>query len=123
MRTILAMCVLILVIGGAFAWRAIHLPNHFGAFTGAREIPVEDLVAHPQDFTGKMLLVRGTVREQCRTMGCYFFFPAQNGKLRVELKAIAMEAPMREGRPARVEGQLIPYNDEYQLYASAVSFE
>jgi hypothetical protein len=56
-------------------------------------------------------------------MGCYFFFHAANGKLRVELSGIAMDAPMRESRPARVEGQIVPYTDGYQLYASAVAFE
>ena len=123
MRTIFAICALILVIGGVFAWRAMQLPDKFGEFSGAREVSVEDLIARPKEFTGKMLLVRGTVREQCRTMGCYFFFPARSGKLRVELKDIAMDAPMREGRPARVEGQMVPYSDGYQLYASAVAFE
>jgi hypothetical protein len=123
MRTIFAICAAILMIGGVFAWRAMQPPDHFGEFAGGTEVAVEELIARPKNFTGKMILVRGIVREQCRTMGCYFFFPAKNGKLRVELKDIAMDAPMREGRPARVEGQIVPYNDEHQLYASAVAFE
>ena len=123
MRTIFAICAAILVIGGVFAWRAMQLPNRFGEFTGGKEVAVEDLMARPKDFTGKMISVRGTVREQCKTMGCFFFFTAKNGMLRVELKDIAMDAPMREGRPARVEGQIVPYSDGYQLYASAVAFE
>jgi hypothetical protein len=123
MRTIFAMCAAILVIGGLFVWRATQLPNEFGEFTGANEVAVEDIVARPQDFKGKMLLVRGTVREQCQSMGCYFFLPARNGKLRVELEEVAMNAPMHEGRPARVEGQIVPYSEGYQLYASAVAFE
>jgi hypothetical protein len=123
MRTILAICALILVVGGVFAWRAIKLPDNFGEFTGAKEVSVEELVARPQEFTGKMLFVRGTVTEQCKTMGCYFFFAAGNRKLRVELKDIAMDAPWRQGRPVRVEGQVVPYSDGYELYASAVAFE
>jgi hypothetical protein len=106
MRTIFAICAVILLIGGVFVWRAMQLPDRFGEFAGGKEVAVEELIARPQEFTGRMLLVRGTVREQCKTMGCYFFFPASNGKLRVELKDIAMDAPMREGRPARVEGRL-----------------
>ena len=123
MRTIFVICAAILVIGGVFAWRAMQLPNRFGEFTGGKEVAVEDLMARPTEFTGKMISVRGTVREQCKTMGCFFFFTAKNGMLRVELKDIAMDAPMREGRPARVEGQMVPYSDGYQLYASAVAFE
>ena len=45
------------------------------------------------------------------------------GALRVDLQEVAMKAPMREGRAARVQGQMEPYNDGYQLYASAVEFE
>jgi hypothetical protein len=123
MRTIFALCAAILVIGGVFARRAVQLPDRFGEFAGGKEVAVEELVARPQKFTGKLLLVRGTVREQCKAMGCNFFFPANNGKLRVELKDIAMDAPMREGRSARVEGQIVQYGDGYQLYASAIQFE
>jgi len=42
--------------------------------------------------------------------------------LRVDLEKIAMNAPMREGRPARVEGHMVPYGDGYQLFASAIEF-
>ena len=123
MRTIFALCALILAIGGFFIWRAVQLPTHFGEFTGAPETPVADLVDRPKDFLGKTVSVRGTVKEQCTTMGCNFFFRSTRGKLRVELKDIAMEAPRREGHPVRVEGQIVPYADEYQIYASAVEFE
>jgi hypothetical protein len=44
--------------------------------------------------------------------------------LRVELSEIAMTAPKRRnGRPARVEGQLMPYDHGYQLVATAVEFK
>ena len=123
MRTILALCASVLVAGGVLIWRAMQLPDKFGEFTGAKEVSVEEVVARPQRFTGKMVAVRGTVKEQCKSMGCYFFFDSPNGKLRVELKDIAMDAPMREGHPAHVEGQVVPYIDGYQLHASAAAFE
>ena len=34
-----------------------------------------------------------------------------------------MTAPIREGRLARVEGQMVPYGDGYQFYAGAVEFK
>jgi hypothetical protein len=123
MRTIFVLCGLILVLGGGFLWRTMQLPNHFGEFSGAPVVTVEELIARPEAFLGEIIAVRGNVREQCRTMGCFFFFHAANGKLRVELQDIAMDAPMREGRPARVEGQIVKYADGYQLYATAVAFE
>jgi hypothetical protein len=123
MRTILTLCMSILLIGGFFIWRGMQLPTHFGEFTGAPTVAVEDLVERPKDFFGRTVAVHGAVMEQCTTMGCYFFFPSRNGKLRVELKDIAMTAPNREGRPARAEGRIVAFGDGYQLYASAVEFE
>src|SRR5438128_1437213 len=106
MRKILVLCTLILIAGGFYVWRAMQLPTHFGEFSGAREVSLDDLVNRPTDFLGKTVAVRGAVKEQCRTMGCFFYLQAKNGKLRVELKDIAMDAPMHEGRPAHVEGQI-----------------
>ena len=123
MRTILALSTSILAIGGFFIWRATQLPTHFGEFTGAPTVAVADLVERPKDFLGRTVAAHGSVREQCKTMGCYFFFPSKHGTLRVEMKDIAMKAPMREGHPARVEGQIVAFGDGYQLYASAVEFE
>jgi len=80
-------------------------------------------VNRPQEFSGKTVSVQGIVRDQPKTMRCHFFFPARKGMLRVELNAITDNAPKREGHSAHVEGQLVPYNDGYQLYATAVAFQ
>ena len=123
MRTIFALCGLILVVGVLFAWRSMQMPAHYGAFTAAPKVEVADLIERPKNFLGKTVSVEGTVREQCRTMGCYFFIPSGIKMLRVELQGIAMNAPMREGHQARVEGQIVPYGDGYQLFANAVEFK
>lgn len=123
MRTILILCAVILIAGGFYAKHAMQLPSHYGEFSGSKEVPVEEVLNRPQTFLGKTVTVRGTITEQCKTMGCYFFFATPKGKLRVELKDIAMNAPMHEGGPARVEGQIVTYTDGYQLYASAIDFE
>lgn len=123
MRTILTLCGLILVVGAFIAWRAMRMPTHYGTFSGAQKADVADLIERPKDFLGKTISVEGTVREQCKTMGCYFSMPSGTKMLRVELQVIAMNAPMREGHQARVEGQMVPYGDGYQLLASAVEFE
>lgn len=123
MRTILALCAAILIAGGVWIWRATRVPLVYGDFTGAPRAAVTDLIERPKDFLDKTVLVEGEVREQCQTMGCYFFIHAGNKTLRVDLEHVAMTAPMREGRPARVEGQLAPFDQGYQLVASAVEFE
>ena len=68
-------------------------------------------------------MIEGIVKEQCTSMGCYFFFHEGDKILRVDLQDIAMNAPRRQGRPARVEGRMVVYGDGYQLWASAVEFK
>ena len=123
MRTIFALCGVILLAGGFFIWRTMRLPTQYGAFTGAPKVAAADLIERPKDFLGKTVTVEGTISEQCKTMGCFFFFRAGGNILRIELQQIAMNAPMREGHQARVEGQIVPYGDGYQLFGSAVEFK
>jgi hypothetical protein len=123
MRAIISICVLILGVGAFALWKTAQLPTSFGEFTGAPEAPVVDLIERPKDFLGKTVLVTGLVRRQCKSMGCFFFFHTGDKSLRIDLEEIAMNAPMKEGHLARVEGQIISYRDGYQLFASAVEFK
>ena len=122
MKTIIALCVLVLALGSFFTWRATRMPNQYGAFTGAPAAEVADLIARPTDFLHKTVSISGEVREQCTTMGCYFFFLSGNERLRVDLVQIAMDAPRKNGHIARVEGQLVPFDHSFQVLASAVEF-
>jgi len=122
-KTILALCAVTVVVGAGLIWNATRLPSHFGTFSGGAKTEVTDLIERPQDFMHKNLAIEGTVREQCTTMGCYFFFKSGKKMLRVDLQEIAMNAPRRNGHSARVEGQIVPYGDGYQFVASAVEFE
>jgi hypothetical protein len=122
MRAILLLCGLTLLLGVGSAWHAMQIPTRYGDFTGAPPVSVNELLDRPQDFLGKTVSVHGTVSDQCKATGCFFYLPSPSGRLRIELEEIAMNVPAREGRPVRVEGQLIPYGKEYRLYASAVDF-
>ena len=123
MRTILALCALSLVIGAVLIWQVVSLPNEYGGFTGAPKADVADLIERPKDFLHHTVAIEGTVRKQCTTMGCYFFFLSGENLLRVDLEQITMVAPRRNGHRARVEGQMVPYGDGYQFVASAVEFD
>jgi hypothetical protein len=123
MRTIMTLCAVTLLAGSLAIWRARQLPAKFGDFTGAPEAAVADLIDRPKEFLGKTVLVTGSVRQQCKAMGCFFFFRAGEKTLRVDLEEIAMNAPKKEGHAVRVEGEIVPYRDGYQLFASAVEFE
>jgi hypothetical protein len=123
MKTILALCAAVLIAAAAWIYRATRLPNSYGAFTGAPTIAVADLIARPKDFLKSTVAAEGVVREQCTSMGCYFFFRDGDTTLRVDIQAVAMTAPRKNGRIARVEGRMEPYGDGYQLFASAVEFK
>ena len=122
MKKILILCAVTLVVASVLIWRAVAKPSIYGQFTKAPRADVTALVERPKDYLGKTVSIDGTITEQCKAMGCYFIFKDGARALRVDLADIAMTAPMHEGKPARVEGQLVPYADGYQLYATAVEF-
>ena len=123
MKTIITLCVVALGLVSYFSWRSMRMPDHFGSFTDTPTVEVADLIERPQDFLKKTVTISGVVRDQCTTMGCFFFFLSEKGRLRVDLEQIAMNAPRRGGRVARVEGQIVPYDHSYQFLASAVEFQ
>jgi len=123
MKTIFALCGAVLIGVGVWIYRATRLPNSYGTFTGAPAVAVADLIARPKDYLKKTVAADGIVREQCTSMGCYFFFHEGDKMLRVDIQAVAMTAPRKNGHDTRVEGRMEPYGDGYQLFASAVEFK
>lgn len=123
MRTIFVLCGSILLAGGFLLWRTMQAPSVYGSFNGAQTVAASDLIERPKAFAGKTVSVVGIISQQCKAMGCFFFFRSGDKTLRIELSDIAMHAPMREGHEARVEGQIVSYGDGYQLFASAVEFK
>jgi hypothetical protein len=123
MKTIITLCVLVLALGSFFTWRAMRIPNEYGEFSGAPTAEVANVVEQPQQYLHKTVTISGMVREQCTSMGCFFFFLSGKDRLRIDLEHIAMNAPRRNGHIARVEGQMVPFDHSYQFLASAVVFE
>ena len=123
MKTIFGMCAVILAVGGYFLWKSMQLPTVSGTFIGAPRTEVALLVAKPKEYLEKTVLIEGQVLQQCKAMGCFFFFQVGDQQLRVDLEQIAMNAPMREGHVAKVEGHMVPFGNGYQLLATAVEFQ
>lgn len=123
MKLIIALCTAVLIGGGVFLYRATRMPNEYGTFSGVPKVEVIDLIERPKAYLKKTVAVEGIVREQCTSMGCFFFFREGEKTLRIDIQEIAMNAPRKNGHVARVEGQMVPYGDGYQLYGSAVEFK
>lgn len=122
MRTILALCGMILVGAGGAFWHSSRTFEGAGTFTGAPTVAVADVLERPGSFLKKTIALEDEVRYQCKATGCFFFFVAGGKQLRVDLEQIAVNAPKHEGRQARVEGQLVLYGSSFQLLATAVEF-
>jgi hypothetical protein len=122
MKKILILCAVTVIAAAVFIWRVVAKPSLFGHFTGAARVEVAALIEHPKDYLGRAVSAEGTITEQCQAMGCYFNLRDGRKALRVDLQDIAMTAPMHEGKPVRVEGQILPYGEGYQLVATAVEF-
>lgn len=123
MKTIFVLCGLILIIGAVLFWRHQRGPNQYGTFIGAPKVEVKDLIERPKDFLRKTVAIDGKITKQCTTMGCYFFFQSNHKLLRVDISELAMNAPRRNGHDATVEGQLVPFEDGYQFWASSVNIK
>lgn len=124
MKIIIGLCLASLLAIGAFIYRSTRPALIYGEFIGAPRAEVSDLVDRPKQYKGKTVAVEGIIQEQCESMGCFFFFHSGEKILRIDLAQIAMYAPRkRNGRPARVEGQIVPFNGGTQLWASAVEFK
>ena len=123
MKTIFILCGVSVVLAGALLWYELRPPSRFGTFVGAPKAEVSELVDHPKEALHKTFLIEGIIREQCTSMGCYFFFHEGKRHLRVDLADIAMTAPRRNGHRAEVEGQMVPFGDGYQFWASAIEFK
>src|ERR1035438_1947122 len=95
MKTILALCAVVLIAAAAWIYHATRMPNSYGAFTGAPTVAVADLIARPKDFLKDTVAAEGVVREQCTSMGCYFFFHDGDKMLRIDLQTVAMTAPRK----------------------------
>ena len=123
MRTIFALCALVLIGGAVWFYQTSRMPNLYGTFTGAPKVEVTSLIEKPKDYLRKTVAIEGEVREQCKTMGCYFYVHVGERSLRVDLQDIAMNAPRKNGHMAKVEGQMVKYGDGFQLVATAVEFK
>jgi len=123
MKAILVLCGAVLIAGSAALYRATRPQLLYGEFAGAPRAEVSELIARPKANMGKTWAIDGVITKQCTSMGCFFFFEADGKLLRVDLAEIAMHAAKnRNGRRARVEGQMVPYGEGYQFWASAVEF-
>lgn len=76
--------------------------------SGAPEVPLQKLLASPESYVGKQVLVTGTVRRACERRGCWMELTDAGGSraVRVTFKDYAFFVPTTSaGAKARVVGE------------------
>jgi hypothetical protein len=72
------------------------------------QVPVEKLLAAPDQYVGKMVQVKGTVRDVCQAMGCWMEIaePSARKGIRIKVKDGEIEFPKTAvGKTAVAEGK------------------
>jgi len=124
MKTILALCGLILLGATAYLLFARSDRDHYGnEFRGYPAADLGAMAEHPERYFKKEATIRGTVARQCPSSGCWFFLrDAGNKELKVEMGDTTPKLPRRVGRTATVEGRLIPFGETIEFVGTAVEF-
>jgi Domain of unknown function (DUF4920) len=70
-------------------------------------VPIATLLAHPDDYTGKTVQVKGKITEVCQAMGCWMELANQDGqKIRIKVNDGEVEFPKDSaGGTAVAEGK------------------
>ena len=124
MKVIVALAAAVVLGAAVYAYKAARVPLVYGERLNPPRAEVSELIARPKAFKCKTVSIEGVITKQCTSMGCFFFFEAGREALRVDLADVAMHAPKdRNGRGAYVEGQMVPYGDGFQFWASFVEFK
>jgi hypothetical protein len=78
----------------------------FGAPVGSSPaLPLDALFGKPEKFSGKTVIVEGTVSEVCQNKGCWMTMQHDGKEMRVRFKDYAFFVPKDSaGKHARIEG-------------------
>lgn len=78
----------------------------YGAALTLTEVPkVSDILAAPQEYVGRRVLVEGTVKEVCEKKGCWMDIVADGVEIQVKVEDDVIVFPVSaRGKAALVEG-------------------
>jgi len=87
---------------------------------------ISDIVANPQDFVGKKVLVEGTVVNVCKKRGCWIELSSDKEfeSIRVKVQDGVIVFPMEsKGKTAIVEGEVYSFDYETEVECSGSDCE
>jgi hypothetical protein len=76
-----------------------------GEMSDAEAVPVATVLAHPEQYDGRSLVVVGTPSEVCQRKGCWMLFAEGGREMRVTFKDYGFFVPKETaGREVRCDG-------------------
>ncbi len=83
---------------------------------------LEQILAHPEEFEGKKVVVEGRVREVCQRLGCWLRISAEKSEVRIATKDHAFFVPKTlKGKIIKAEGTVTHYDGKIEFVADAIS--
>lgn len=81
--------------------------------------PIKDIVAHPEQYTGKTVTVKGKIALECNT-GCWFNLKDGSAVIYTDINPSGFAIPQKVGRTAVVEGTVSIEEGKLTLTGKAV---
>ena len=83
-----------------------HIETYGERISNRKITAINDIVAHPADYIGKTVTVKGKIILVCET-GCWFNIKEADSVLYVNIEPSGFAIPQNAGRRATVEGKIL----------------
>jgi hypothetical protein len=83
---------------------------------------INDIVAHPADYIGKTVTVKGKIILVCET-GCWFNLKEAGAVIYVNIEPSGFAIPQNAGRHATVEGKILSDKGKLTLVGKGVEIK
>jgi uncharacterized protein YdeI (BOF family) len=105
-RKISSALILLALLSVVSALANYNATNHFGAaFTNAKLVSLADLTAKADQYNGKTVKVKGTIKDVCQREGCWLVLTDGTREMRVSMKDHKFTVPKDSGnKTVIVEG-------------------
>lgn len=80
-----------------------HVETYGERISNQNITPIKDIVSHPEQYTGKMVTVKGKIAIECDT-GCWFNLKDGAAVIYTNIEPSGFAIPQKVGRSAVVEG-------------------
>ena len=96
-----------------------HLETYGASISNRNITPLGEILAHPKDYDGKTVTVKGRITIECET-GCWLNLKDGNAVIYTDLAPSGFAIPQKVNRNATVEGKVSIENGKLILTGKGV---